>query len=324
LARATALFGELERSSRWEDLAREIAACRKLAEALAAPRPDVAEAIAKMLSAFCTPERAARVADLYAGDAGAKAIADIFMMAYGPAIAPALLTLLETAPGETKMRTIAPFMCHYAALVAPAVVPHMTNCGPASARIILRMLGFAGPGFEAAIAEHLGRGDEQADREGLRALARIGTTRAATIVGNELRAGAGGRRAAAEEALWHLPPAQAAAQLRDLLGSRDFVLRNPHAALRLLERAGQAGADGLAPALSALVPLRFRFWNRAVVRVAKKAREILEVRLKPDTTKDHKPDTTKDHKPDTTKDHKPDTTKDHKPDTTTGPHATKA
>ena len=177
--------------------------------------------------------------------------------------------------GETKTRTIAPLLCQYAALLAPAITPRIAELGPASKRIILRMLGFAGPGFEAAIAEQLGSGDEQTDREALRALARIGTIRAATIVANALREGSAGGRAAAEEALWHLPPAQAAAQLRDLLASRDFVVRNPQVAVRLIERAGQSGTEGLGPALAALVSLRFRFWNPPIVRVARKARELL-------------------------------------------------
>jgi hypothetical protein len=47
-------------------------------------------------------------------------------------------------------------------------------------------------------------------------------------------------------------------------------------AARLIERAGQMGTDGLAPALDAIAQLRFRFWNRSVVRVAKKARELLK------------------------------------------------
>ena len=43
----------------------------------------------------------------------------------------------------------------------------------------------------------------------------------------------------------------------------------------IIEGAGQNGAEGLGPALAALVPLRFRFWNPSVVRVARKARELL-------------------------------------------------
>src|SRR5207244_6510977 len=56
LARATALLAELERASRWQDLAGEIAAYRRLADALTEPRPDVADAIAKTLGAFCTAD----------------------------------------------------------------------------------------------------------------------------------------------------------------------------------------------------------------------------------------------------------------------------
>jgi len=143
---------------------------------------------------------------------------------------------------------------------------------------VLRMLGFGGAGYETAIAGHLGRGDEQNDREALRALARIGTAKAAQVVVDELRHGKAGSRAAAEEALWHFPPAQAAAQLRDILASRDFVVHHPEVAARLIERAGQSGAEGLAglaPALETIAPLRFRFWNPALVRVARKARELL-------------------------------------------------
>jgi HEAT repeat protein len=170
---------------------------------------------------------------------------------------------------------VAPFLCQYAPLLAPTMAPLLPGCGATAARVVLRMLGFGGAGYETAIAGQLGRGDEQTDREALRALARIGTSKAADVVVNELRNGSAGSRAAAEEALWHLPPAQAAAQLRDILGSRDFVVRHPQVAGRLIERAGQTGAEGLAPVLETIAPLRFRFWNPSIVRVARKARELL-------------------------------------------------
>ena len=56
-----------------------------------------------------------------------------------------------------------------------------------------------------------------------------------------LRRGASSVRAAAEEALRHFPPAAAAAALRDLLTSRDFILQHPQIAVRLLQRADHAG-----------------------------------------------------------------------------------
>jgi len=275
LVRSMTLFAALERAERWRDLSGEILRHREIAGALREPRPDVADAIDKTLDAFCTAERAARVVELYSRDADGKAIANAFVAAYGVALAPALLALLDGPPVESKTRTITPLMCQHAPLLAPAIAPRLAQCGPAAARVVLRMLGFAGPGYESIIAEQLGRADEQLDREALRALARIGTAKAATVVVTELREGSAGGRAAAEEALWHFPPAQAAAQLRDILGSRDFVLRNPQTAVRLIERAGQAGAEGLGPALASLAGLRFRFWNPSVVRVARKAKEVL-------------------------------------------------
>jgi hypothetical protein len=275
LARATSLLSGLESVSRWRDLANEIERYRQMVDALREPRPDVADAVDKMVAAFCTPARAAHIAELYAQDARGKEIANSFVVSYGAAIGAAFIALLDGPGGESKARVVAPLLCQYAPLLASSMALRLPDCGPASARVVLRMLGFGGAGYETAVAGQLGRGDEQNDREALRALARIGTAKAAEVVVNELRHGTAGSRAAAEEALWHFPPAQAAAQLRDILGSRDFVVRNPQVAARLIERAGQAGAEGLAPVLETIAPLRFRFWNPAVVRVARKAQELL-------------------------------------------------
>ena len=96
------------------------------------------------------------------------------------------------------------------------------------------------------------------------------------VVGTQLRQGSPAMRAAAEEALLHFPPAQATAQLRDLLGRREFIIQNPDLAVRLLDRAAQIGSSDLEAAMRTLVPLRFRFWNPALVRVANKARTLLQ------------------------------------------------
>jgi hypothetical protein len=169
-------------------------------------------------------------------------------------------------------------MCEHARLLAPGLAARVGHCGIAAARTIIRVLGFAGPGHETEIAEQLQLGDELTAREALQALAHIGSSKAAGIVGVHLRCGAGSVRAAAEEALRRFPPAASAAAMRDLLASRDFILRHPQIAVRLLERAEQAGLTDLQPAMRALVPLRFRFWNPAVVRVARKARTMMDPR----------------------------------------------
>ena len=136
------------------------------------------------------------------------------------------------------------------------------------------MLGYGGVGHEAAVAKLVGHEDDQVAREALRALARIGTTAAASLVSRQIREGSTGRRAAAEEALWHFPPGQTAAQVRQFLGSRDFVVQHPQTASRLLDRAAQARTEGLEDVLARLEPLRFRFWQPHLVRVALKARGL--------------------------------------------------
>jgi hypothetical protein len=109
----------------------------------------------------------------------------------------------------------------------------------------------------------------------MRALARIGSAQAAAIVGIQLRQGSRAASAAAEEALRHFSPAEATAALRDVLEHREFVLKNPQVVVRLLDRAAQSGLNGLEPVMRTLVPLRFRFWNPALLRVALKARTLL-------------------------------------------------
>ena len=53
--------------------------------------------------------------------------------------------------------------------------------------------------------------------------------------------------AAAEETLWRFPLPEAHREVTALLARRDFVLKQPQLAGRLLDRAAQAGAAGLAP-----------------------------------------------------------------------------
>jgi hypothetical protein len=280
LRRTLALFAELERSARQRDLAFWAGRYRQLALALEGPRPDVADAISKALGAFCTPDRAMALAEQYGTGEGGRACANAVVEAFGSALAPAFVTLLEdlsrlaTPESQSKARTIVPLMCEHALQIAPGLVAGVGHCGVAATVAIAKVLGFAGPGYEPALAGLLGRPDEQAGREAFRALARIGSALAATVVAAHLREGGRWARGAAEEALWHFPPARTTALLRDLLGRREFVLQHPEIASRLIDRAAQAGTTGLQRELGGLVPLRFRFWNPGLVRVALKAREL--------------------------------------------------
>ena len=278
LRRTLAVFGELERMARLDDLIAWVAQYRHLADALEPSRPDVSEAILNVLTAFCTPDRMVALSDPRATGADARALATRVVEAFGKTAAPAYVALLDDPAMQAMSRALVPLMCEHGGVLAPALAARLGGCGAVATRAIVRVLGCAGPGYEQVLAEQLVTVDEQTGREALQALAHIGTAKAAAIVGVQIRQGNGSVRAAAEEALRHFAPAQAEATVRDLLARREFVLRHPQIAVRLIDRAGQAGLTGLDAAMRSLVGLRFRFWNPEIVRVALKARTLLASR----------------------------------------------
>lgn len=274
LARASALMGELVRASRWFEVASWLLEGRGLAETIGQNRPDVAEMIRGTLAAFCTTERTARLVELYDAGGDERAAAASVIEACGSGMASSCVVLLRDLEGRPEARSLVRMMCGHARLLAPGLAAEMGQADLASARIILKVLGIAGPGYEAAIASRLEQRDESTFREALRALARVGTGRAAALIAAQIFDGSGWMRAAAEEALWRVPPAHAHEQVRELLARRGFVLRNPEAAWRLLDRAEQTGADNLDSTVAPLAPLRFRFWNRPLARVGRRARKM--------------------------------------------------
>jgi hypothetical protein len=193
--------------------------------------------------------------------------------ALGPAVAAPLVDLLER--DAHRARAAAQVLTQHAALLAPAVVPMLDRCSPAVVRTLLRVLGSAGPGFEESIAKYVG-GDEQTGREALRALARLGTPKAAALVAAEIEKQRGALSAAAEETLWHFPAAEALRHTRELLSRRDFTTTHTQATERLLDRAARANATGLEPVLQELAAMRFRVWTPAIARMARKAHAMLK------------------------------------------------
>jgi hypothetical protein len=170
---------------------------------------------------------------------------------------------------------VAQLLLDHASVLAPALAPLLDRAAPPIQRTLLRVLGCAGRGFERSIAPHAGSRDEATAREALRALAKIATPEAAAIVVGEIEKQRGPSSVAAEETLWHFPVDDARRHTRELLARREFAVRHPQAAERLLDRAARSGRAGLEPVLQELAPLRFRIWKPAVARVARKAHLML-------------------------------------------------
>jgi hypothetical protein len=278
LLRASDLLDRLEQEGRWQEIAAWLARQRELAAGFREPRPDVADAITASLTAYCTMARATRLVELAGRDPEGRAAADAIVEALGPDIGPALLDALGIQVTDTKDsgRAAVQLLCDHAKLVAPALVAGLKKAPTdVVTRAIARVLGFAGPGYEQPLGTLLASADEQTVREVLRALAKIGTPRAAALVAAEVSRGRGWVGGAAEQTLWHFPRQESDKQVRELLAHREFVLKHPQVAGRLLDRVAQHGVPNLVPVLQTLVPLRYRFWNPALVRVAKQARTLL-------------------------------------------------
>jgi hypothetical protein len=275
LAHARPLLAELERHDRWDDLAGWLTECREVAEQVRTSRPDVADAIVAAVAGFLTRERVLALSMLGARDAAGRDAVEQVIRATGAEAAGVLIDLLEGTPPAEVLKSVGHLLCEHAVLLAPVLVARLPGCRGAAARAVVRALGHAGRGVEEAVATRLESDDRAIVREALRALARIGSPQAASRVGARLLEGPDWVRGAAEEALWHFPPEQGAAQVRALLGRRDFVRGCPQAAMRLLERAGRTSADGLAPVLEAIAPLRYHFWNPARARVGQRAHQML-------------------------------------------------
>ncbi len=281
LGQVLAGFAELERRARWHELAAWASKYDSLSRDLRRGRPDAAEAIADALASFQTPARVAALADLHNGGTDTRQAATAVIEAFGAAVVPGIIAILDDPSQQSKTPAVVGLMCAHARVLAPALAAlapagtrAWTNAG--TTRAVVKVLGFAGAGYEEAIGEQLEDCDDQTSREALRALARIGTTQAAALVAAQLQDDGPERRAAAEEALWRFPAERASAQARRLLGSRQFVVQFPQVASRLMTRAANtgAGAAGLKDVLAGLEPLRFRFWNPGLVRVALKARAL--------------------------------------------------
>jgi hypothetical protein len=279
VAHAEPLIEDLQGQERWTLLADWLERFRQLAETLREPRPDVAEVIAGRLSAMCTSAQARTLVALAGRDDQGREAANRIIAALGAEIGPALLDALEprgTESRDSHGRAAVQILCDHARLVAPALVARLAQVDASLARVIARVLGIAGAGYEAALGSLLDSRDEQTVREALRSLARIGTPQAATLVSAQVRRRRDWVSSAAEQTLWHFPPSEAQREVRSLLFTRDFVLHQPQVAARLLDRtAQQSGTSGLEPMLRSTAPLQYRFWNPSLMRLGRKAKSLL-------------------------------------------------
>ncbi len=271
IARSAPLLKALIRQTRWEDVSAWLSRVRDLAEGSREARPDVATVVDVELAALCGAELVREIVVLAEGSDADRAVAGRLVGSIGAGLGTALLTAM---PRDGRSRGLVELFCAHAGLLAPSLALALGQVDDAADRIIVRVLGCAGAGHEAAVAPLLASRDEQTVREALRALARIGTSRAAALVGTEVRTRRDRLAAVAEQTLWQFPPAEAQREARALLARREFVLARPDVATKLLDRIALAGTRGLEDMLRATSGLQYRFWNPSLSRLGRKARAL--------------------------------------------------
>jgi hypothetical protein len=198
-----------------------------------------------------------------------------YVNAAAPVIAPVLVVLLDQASTSGTAWALATFVRDHATELASPLSAQLENRSPWSARVILRSLGRAGAGHEAAVGGQLTHPDASVRREAWQALVQIGTELSANIVTEQLLEGDPVHRKAALDVLLRFPAGLIRAQLRRILRQDDFVAQNPKVVLHLLGSTDPDSTEELAPELRHLVRLGRKFWRPALVRVASAARQLL-------------------------------------------------
>jgi len=275
VGRALPSLRALAHAGRWQDVTRWSARAADIAAHLDERRPDVARALRDALAPFCDRALVVDLGQLCSSEPG-HGFASAIVAALGSPLGVAWLEAIDDHSDRARVRPLTGAICQSARRVAPAIVGRLPALGGDATRSAVMVLGFAGAGFEKTIADYVGADDERTGREALRALARIGTEKAAALIVRRIEDGPPLAQPAAEEALWRLPAPTALAKTRELLGRRDFVTRHTSSAARLLERAAQSGDDRFDPVLEQLSSLRFHFWSPALARVGANARDLLQ------------------------------------------------
>jgi hypothetical protein len=257
---------QLVSAGRWSDLAFALERLATITAGLRERRPEVVALVDTELNALATPEFAAALIAQHDQGNDSQAVSLKVIDALGPAIAPALLSLLETDAHAASVAV--GLMCERASLFAPALADGIPGYSRQTLAHVARVLGHVGAGYEDHLCGLCNQKDEKTTREALRALSRIGTPQAAQVVSVVARSATDWMATATVETLLRFPPETGAHAIRDLLGHRPFVLSQPAAASRLIGRVAQAKVPNLEPVLREIWSLRFRFWNRALVRAA--------------------------------------------------------
>jgi len=195
-----------------------------------------------------------------------ETVAELFS-ALGPTATTAFHEALEELDDRQVRRTILTFMCAHAEVFAESLYDHLGDARWTIVRNSVRVLGFAPPGGEAAVAKLLKHPEKRVVRETFLALSRIGTPRAAEEILGQLEASDPKRRELAEDAIRRFPVAEGEKLTCRLLSKPEFYQDRPQVARALITRFLNPPSREGAKLLRPLLALRVQFWRPALFRL---------------------------------------------------------
>ena len=244
--------------------------CRGLADAVIDARPDVAEVLQARLASHVHRRTGRVAARLVRAERARQASRRPSLQRWVPQSATRSSPCRQRRAEKWQRR----LLCEHAALLAPALAAQASRRArrPTRRRPRARVRRSGTRNGPWDTAAQRGRADRA--RSAPRACAGSARAQAAALVASSIQEGRGWIGSAAEQTLWHFPKAEADRQVIGLLSRRDFVVRQPDAAGRLIDHAPREHANTVA-ILQPLQSLSYRIWNPALARIGRKARALL-------------------------------------------------
>lgn len=128
-------------------------------------------------------------------------------------------------------------------------------------RNLLTLLGYAGPGYEEAIAGLVEHEHPRVIREAFTALARIGTEEAINRTADALYDESDEIRRHAADAIWRFEPRLSHPRLLEAMEDQQLALSHPGLVAQLVVAAGKRDLEGLEPVMRRLRRHCFAVWN---------------------------------------------------------------
>lgn len=260
LRRSRGLFNDLESRGCLHTLADAVTRYAAIANGSEETTDEIAFIVQRFLADQITPQFVRRIAIREEPDA-VQSLTQI-LAALGDEGADLIVATLQSESDRSVRRQLLMATQDSVGSIACGLVAHLRNPNWFVVRNVLRLLGYAGPGFESSIASCLEHENPKVPREVFLALARIGSRGALEITVRALRHEVLFVREHAADAIWRFPPEMSHPAMRDVLTDREWLLNNPELGQLLIQAGSRRHLEGLPELVRSLERWRFAFWNR--------------------------------------------------------------